>query len=125
MNKQYYLVDCKGVQIDKIQSLIFTQRQISIPIVNHNLDEILEARKNNREQIKLIYIKSPLMMRYENIKKENNDIEQVLNYITDDIMIGRKMIDIADLVVENNTNTKLNNVVAKIWEYIRECEKED
>lgn len=119
MDKQFYLIDCKGIQIDNIQSLLFTTKQIRIPIINSNLEEILELRRNNREQIRIIYIKSPLSMRYENIREENNNIEQVLNYVIDDAMISRKMLDVADLIVEINENSKLVNTVDTVWQFIR------
>ena len=128
MDKQFYLIDCKGIQIDNIQSLLFTTRQIQIPIVNSNLYEILELRRNNREQIKIIYIKSPLSMRYENIRKENNDnndVEQVLNYVIDDAMIGRKMLDVADLIVEINEDSKLASITDLIWQFIRKERSEE
>jgi len=122
MDKKFFLVDCKGTQVDDIQSLLFLQRQIEIPIVNSNLDEILELRRNNREQIKIIYIKTPLSIRYENIRKEISDVDKALNYVIDDTIIGRKMDDIADLIVENNLDTKLIDVAHKIWEFIRKEE---
>ena len=118
MDKKFYIAHCKGTQIDEIQSLLFSQRQIEIPIVTSKIDEIIEAKRDNREQIKIIYIKAPLTMRYENIRKEINDIEKVLNCVIDDTMIGRKMIDVADLVIENNKDTKSMNVVDVIWEFI-------
>lgn len=106
--------------------------------------EYYKSHSKSQKPYKIIYIKSFFNTRYERMmeryKKDNGynlemDSEKRIEIIEkgcketcqrliNDILEFKDFEDKADFVVENNNNDMLVDVVNKIWQYIRLCEKE-
>lgn len=88
-----YVVDVKGIEFFK------------------------QVYKGNK-QIKIIYIKSSISTRVERMEQRGDKFADIMERILNDFAEFKGAKDIADLIVENNSDTKLTDCVQKIWEFI-------
>lgn len=77
------------------------------------------------KDVKVIYISSPLHIRYERMKDRGDSYSMALERVCNDIMDFRGFEEKADFIVENNDDTYFSNVINKTWEYIRSVTVED
>lgn len=108
--------------------------------------EFFKEHYKGDKTVKVIYIKTKFKDRYERMfERSKKDMDYYNEDTTGDERLSivksaswttcerlnndtiefKNVEYLADLIVENNDGTKLMNVVNIIWEYIRECEKED
>jgi len=126
MNNQYYLVGYDIKELKTIKDLLSKQRNVKTNIIHtlSDFDEIIKDRRGN-ENIKIIYVdfrlNNSLYEFYNQLRDNETTVEDTLKIITLEI----ESYDKADFRVQINTENNKANIVHKIWEFIRKCEKED
>ena len=71
---------------------------------------------------KVIYIDSPFVTRMERMENRGDNFDNVLKRIKKDAIEFRGVENIADIIVYNGDDTKVESVVNLIWDFIEECE---
>jgi len=90
-------------------------------IDKRGIDFFKQAYKGTK-QIKVIYIKSSISTRVERMEQRGDKFANIMERIVNDVTDFKGVSSMADLIVENNSDTKLTDCVHKIWEFIRKEE---
>lgn len=82
--------------------------------------EFLKKNYSNKP-VKVITITSPIHTRINRMEQRGDNFSNIMDRIVNDIDFRNFL---GDFNIDNNDDTKLNDIVEKIHEYIVECEKE-
>lgn len=82
--------------------------------------EFLKKNYHNKP-VKVITITSPIHTRINRMEQRGDNFSNIMERIVNDIDFRNFL---GDFNIDNNDDTKLNDIVEKIHEYIVECEKE-
>ena len=82
--------------------------------------EFLKKNYSNKP-VKVITITSPIHTRINRMEQRGDNFSNIMERIVNDIDFRNFL---GDFNIDNNDDTKLNDIVEKIHEYIIKCEKE-